>query len=137
MLIRIETALSEVRPWKGSEVTVATVRNNQDLTLIDLSKVKPIMSPFQFDDIMSEIRNRNLLLKLQEILSRPVDPNKSELEYIPSQYLTEFIKSLGYDGVIFKSSLGKSNNIVIFNQSKTTITELNYYDVTNIEVSFD
>ena len=132
-----ETAISEVRPWKSAEITVATVKNNDNLKLIDLSKIEPIISPFQFENIMSEIRSRNLLLSLHEILSRPIDPNKSELEYIPSQYLTEFIKSLGYDGVIFKSSLGKSNNLVIYNQAKTEIKALDYYEVQNIEVSFD
>lgn len=133
----VETAISEVRPWKGAKVTVATIRNKGKLKLIDLSKINPIISPFQFEDIMSEIRSRSLLLILQQMLSRPIDPNKSEIEYIPSQFLTEYIKSLEYDGVIFKSSLGKDNNIVIFNELKTVIKQLEYFEVSNIEFFFD
>lgn len=133
----IETAISEVRPWKSAEVTIATIRNKENLNLIDLSKIDPIKSPFQFQDIMSEVRSRNLLIKLQEMLSNPINPNKSEIEYIPSQFLTAFIKSLNYDGIIFKSSLGKNNNIVIFDQSKTEIKNLDYYKVSKIECSFE
>ncbi|WP_191090668.1 RES domain-containing protein [Niallia endozanthoxylica] len=133
----VETAISEVRPWKGAEVTVAKIKNKEKLNLIDLSKIDPIISPFQFKNIMSEVSSRNLLLILQQMLSRPINPNKSEIEYIPSQFLTEFIKSLKYDGLIFKSSLGKSNNLVIFDQLKTVIKQLDYFVVSNIECSFE
>lgn len=132
----VETAISEVRPYKGEEVTVATLKNSIDLNLVDLSEIQHITSPFQIEDITSEMGSLNLLYVLEECLSRPINPNKSEIEYIPSQYLTEYIKSLGYDGLIFKSSLGKENNLVVFNQSKSVIVKLNHYKISDIEITF-
>lgn len=131
-----ETAISEVRPYKGAEVTVATVSPIEDLMLVDLSHVKYIKSPFMYEDITHEVGSMNLLYGLQETLSKPIDPDKSEIDYVPSQYLTEYLKSLGYDGIVFKSSLGKANNLVIFDPSKILIEELNYFVVSEVEITF-
>lgn len=133
----LETAIAEVRPWNSAEITVATLCTKENLRLIDLSKVEPIKSPFQVKtNVLHEIRNRGLLLNLQEMLSRPIEPYKSEIDYVPSQFLTEFIKHLGYDGLIFKSSLGKDKNVVIYAPNKTEIKELSYIEVKKIEYDF-
>ncbi|MCM3358066.1 RES family NAD+ phosphorylase [Psychrobacillus sp. MER TA 171] len=131
-----ETAISEVRPWKGAEVTVATIYPTKDLVLVDLSSVEKLESPFITSNLREVLTSRKLLLNLQEMLSKPVNPNTSEIEYIPSQFLTEFIKSLGYDGIVFKSSLGLNNNLVIFDEGNTVIKGLSYYNLTDIRINY-
>ncbi|HFF3186739.1 TPA: hypothetical protein ACGCIB_005423, partial [Bacillus cereus] len=60
-----------------------------------------------------------------------------------SQYLTEFIKFLGYDGVIFRSSLGPGENYVFFEQekrfwiqSKLNVEILGHYKVSGLRYEF-
>ncbi|MEI4713448.1 RES domain-containing protein [Bacillus cereus] len=146
--IDIETAISEVRPWKSATVTIASVNPTQSLKLVDLSKVselrkKVTQSFFSVANMREELDTIDLLSCLDEVLSKPVFPDVSELEYIPSQYLTEFIKSLGYDGVIFKSSLGPGENYVFFNwekikprRDKLEISIIKHFEVNGLKYDF-
>jgi hypothetical protein len=44
---------------------------------------------------------------------------ENELDYLPSQYLCEFIKSIGFDGVEYRSSLYEGGfNIALFDDNK-------------------
>ena len=55
------------------------------------------------------------------------------LDYIPTQYIAEFVKRIGYDGIVFKSSLyndENSVNVVIFNFDKCEAVGSVVYDVT-------
>ena len=68
------------------------------------------------------------------ILSKPVDKNKTPLEYLPTQYLCEFIKNRGFEGVLYKSFLGSGHNIVLFDENKVECIETKLYEVTSIKV---
>lgn len=35
-------------------------------------------------------------------------------DYVPTQIIAELIKSLGYDGIAYKSSLANGHNIALF-----------------------
>ncbi|MBE7123673.1 RES family NAD+ phosphorylase [Bacillus cereus] len=149
--INVDTAIAEVRPWKSSKITIASVTPTSELHLVDLTNIKSkieniLKSPFNFkQNIYKELDALYFLSSLDEVLSKPIDPNISELEYIPSQYLTEFIKSLGYDGVIYSSSLGTGENYAFFETykfnfdpskpskpSKLEIKIIDYYKINDI-----
>lgn len=91
------TALVEVRPRLGSRVSVATIRVNEDLRLLDftLANVPPKMTEAK----------KNLFADLSTLYSKPVTGSDDILDYIPTQYIAEYAKNLGYDGIIFTSSL--------------------------------
>ncbi len=144
-----ETAIAEVRPWKSAKVTIASVKPKEPLKLVDLSKVsdrmdKILQSPFSVNNIYEELTVLNVLSNLDKALSKPVSPDTSELDYIPSQYLTEYIKFLGYDGVIFRSSLGPGENYVFYEQenkfwmpeSKLNVKILDHYEVSGLKYDF-
>ncbi|WP_166695879.1 RES domain-containing protein [Bacillus cereus] len=144
-----ETAIAEVRPWKSAIITIASVKPKEPLKLVDLSKVtdrmdKILQSPFSVDNIYEELMVLNVLSNLDKALSNPVSPDTSELDYIPSQYLTEYIKFLGYNGVIFRSSLGPGENYVFYEyedkfwlpDSKLNVEILDYYKVSGLKYDF-
>ncbi|MCH7927666.1 MAG: RES family NAD+ phosphorylase, partial [Candidatus Dadabacteria bacterium] len=55
--------------------------------------------------------------QLEDVLSKPLRRSDNKLDYIPTQYLSEFIKSLDYDGIEYKSSLNTEGyNLAIFNR---------------------
>ncbi|WP_413773684.1 RES domain-containing protein [Paenibacillus validus] len=66
-----------------------------------------------------------------------MDPSASDYEYVPTQYLAELIKTLGYDGFIFKSSVGPDNNLVFFDQTKLKAINSRLYQVSSISYEFE
>ena len=74
------------------------------------------------------------LCRLSEELTLPVLPKSANLEYLPSQYLCEFIKHCEYDGVIYRSAMGVGVNYAIFNDSKVTGIDVRQYRIDNITV---
>ena len=54
------------------------------------------------------------LERLGEELTRPVLPHAAAVDYTPSQFLCEFIKGQGYNGVLYRSSVSQGINLALF-----------------------
>ncbi|USP13542.1 RES family NAD+ phosphorylase [Vibrio gazogenes] len=122
----IDTCVSEVRPYNGAEIYVSEFKLKQTKTLIDLTDPRKKFSiiPFQESDYGESLAIIELLEAFALALSIPVKPHLSELDYIPTQFLCEYFKSLGpYDGIIFNSSFSKGKNYVFFNTDEFNIDE--------------
>lgn len=147
----IATSIHEVRPSNGSIVYVSEFTPNEELTLIDLRNPKATASLINLTLNMSDIEMVLKHLKLLELfakdLAKTVVPERSHLEYIPTQFLCEFFKSIEikstghpepeYDGIIFSSSFGNGDNIVLFDVSKMTNEEPLAHTVTETRLSFN
>jgi hypothetical protein len=133
----LNTALSEVRPHKGDFVTIADFQVRDSLKLVDLRDPRQSIVPFIYSEF--ELRNiysgLNLLETLGLELTKPISQHKAQLEYLSSQYLCEFIKSQGYDGVLYKSSLGDGDNYAIFDESNLTGIGTSVVEVTEVEIN--
>jgi hypothetical protein len=137
----VDTAISEVRPSKASRVAVAKFsRYGDPLTFIDLSDPRGTLSPFAVDaDRIGEVRaSMDFLCALGKELSTPAAPHRANIDYLASQYLCELVKSIGYDGVIYTSSLTSGRNFAVFDpaafEPKGTI---DIYAVTSTDVTFE
>ncbi len=131
-----KTAIAEIRPHKGDSVTVARFKVTEDLKLADLRNPRKTISPFmQDEDGLKQIfKDLDCLSHLGEELSKPILPRDAHLEYLSSQYLCEFIKHSGFDGVIYKSSVGDGDNYAIFNDDKLKAINTEVYYIENIEI---
>jgi len=77
-----------------------------------------IDDPFYYsDNLKYVIKDNSILRSLARELSKPINPGKISIEYIPTQYVTEIIRNLKYDGMIYPSALGKGKNIVLFDEA--------------------
>lgn len=130
------TALVEVRPRLGANVSVATIATKAELTLLD----------FTLKDIPKRMTDAklNLFADLSMLYSKPVASDDDILDYIPTQFVAEYAKRLGYDGIAFRSSLTPEledqdihehtnldrYNIVVFNYHKCEPTGSNIVNVT-------
>lgn len=63
-------------------------------------------------------------------------PRVADLEYLPSQYLCEFVKHIGFDGVVYRSSLAEGDNLAIFQEDKLNRISTSDYRVDAIDVSY-
>lgn len=95
-----ETAIAEIRPHTGEVACIANFRV-PDIRAVDLRSPRRFISPFVLEDA-SQIgllrADLPFLERLGEELTRPVLPQRAAIDYIPSQYLCEFIKKTGFDG---------------------------------------
>lgn len=103
-----DTAVYEVKPFIGQEVSVAILKTKKELTVLDLTREFPkVVVPFPFGeeyDIKAEIDS------LLDVISQKFKtPNYGDtFEYIPTQYIAEYIKEvLKYDGIRFGAHLKK------------------------------
>ncbi|MFT9008767.1 MAG: RES family NAD+ phosphorylase [Bifidobacterium sp.] len=111
------TAVAEVRPHTGEKACVATFHIDPDIRVVDLRQPRLSVSPFILENAEQIAALRGglpLLERLGEELTKPVQPSSAAFEYIPSQYLCELIKKLGYQGVLYRSSVSTGVNLALF-----------------------
>ncbi|WP_220554142.1 RES family NAD+ phosphorylase, partial [Bacillus safensis] len=133
-----ETAIAEVRPWCGAEVTIGDFELMDNILTMDFSyssqmSLFKVINSEQSETVMSEIA---FFDNLSDEMSKPISPNESYLEYIPTQFITEVIKSVGYEGMIFNSSLSDGLNVVLFSQECIDIVKTDIYKVHSIKYDF-
>lgn len=110
-------AVAEVRPRLNAKVSIAQIEVTHPITLLDFTIEQNKAG-------MSEAK-KNLFYALSELYSKPVSEEDDTLDYIPTQYIAEFAKHLGYDGIVYQSSLSpqmgpldEAVNVVVFNYHK-------------------
>lgn len=133
-----ETAISEIRPHKGDKVTIATFEVIKSLKFADLRNPRQTISPFSLseDGLNQLFLDLNYLCHLGEELSKPILPREAHLEYLSSQYLCELIKDCGFDGVVYKSSVGSGDNFAIFYDEKLIAINIKCYKIDNVNFNF-
>lgn len=133
-------AISEIRPHTGEIASVADFRTADNLKLVDLRNPRKMVSPFLLEDAADIARMRSdlpFLERLGDELTMPVVPQAAAIDYTPSQYLCEFIKKCGYDGVIYRSSVGGGINLALFDPARAESGTVNRYRVARVSVEVE
>jgi RES domain len=132
-----DTAAAEVRPHTGEVACVAEFTVASPLRAVDLRNPRALVSPFVLANAsaIGQLRaDITFLERLGDELTRPVLPRSAAIDYIPSQYLCEFIKKAGYDGVVYRSSVSKGINLALFDPTKATGRTVSLYMITKVTV---
>lgn len=143
----IETAVSEVRPWVGAELSVAWCRLLRPLRAIDLFRGhgKSSFDGPIFSHIMGgtnpspEDIEKAVWTDIDNAFSQPVTQADDRAEYAPTQILAELFRSAGYDAIGYKSHFGDTDyregfNIAIFDPNAIEITGCAPFRVQSIKV---
>lgn len=120
----IKTAMMEVRPNLYQTVSIATIEIKKELRVFDFCYI-----------VLNETDiGKNFDLSI--IASQFSAPNYGGAEnYYATQYLCEFIKELGFDGIRFTSSLNpEGKNIVLFDTNEDPITNCKNYTIKESKV---
>ncbi len=133
-----ETAVAETRPFTGATVCIAKYEILGALEVADLCDPTSRISPFliQSDEESLRLVRKYMpfLVRMGEELSMPVSPYESHLEYLPSQYICEFLKHLGFDGVAYKSSVGPGLNYAIFKEESVRGISVTKHKVSAVNI---
>ncbi len=132
---QLETTLYETRASLLDYVSVGQFRLNENIKVINLrgNLYDPVLlaEGEELEDFMIHLP---FITKLEQELSKPNRRNDLELDYLPTQYLSEFIKSIGYDGVEYQSSLYINGyNLAIFNSDKLECINVELHEISEIK----
>ena len=127
------TILNEVRASAFDHISIGTFQAVRDIRTVNLSGFDKT-SPFKYDsDLAGFAANRKVFKELAAEVARPLRRSDSNLEYLPTQYITEFIKSQNFDGVVYDSTLRQGGyNLAIFNDDLFECVKVQTIEVSEI-----
>lgn len=132
-----ETAMTEVRPWIGSYVSVAQFLLVRDVVVVDCTQDGPDHRIYFGQEPPPEKREQAVWSSINEAFSRPVTRSDDVAEYAPTQLLAEAFRSIGRDGLIYGSKLGSGKNIAIFDLSAARQSNCFLYRVERVDLKFE
>ena len=110
-----KTTIKEIRAGAYDFVTIATFKVKRDVKVVDLSVITHNSPFYAATDKIKYLINEKHLRNLEKDLAKPVSKRDSDLDYLPTQYISDFAKYLGYDGVKYISTFAKdSYNVALF-----------------------
>jgi RES domain len=68
-----------------------------------------------------------------------VDPGTADIEYLPTQYLSDLIRHVGYDGIAYPSAMGggSGKNVVLFDTKCVVFETVSVINVRGINYTYD
>jgi RES domain-containing protein len=133
-----ETAMSEIRPSLGSIISVGCLKLKKDIKVLDFSVEhgkKNFGIIFKENPSQEEIV-RAVWLEIDNAFSEPTKESDSKSDYAPTQIISEYIKSKGYDGIAYKSSLSDGHNIALFDPDVADVGRCSIYEPLKINIEF-
>ena len=129
-----ETTFHEVRARDNDHVSVGEFCQIKDLKIVDLSlfdKIGPFSIP-DFDMTWFAI-NIDIIRKIGNEVAMPMRRFDRALDYVPTQYICDYVKHLGYDGIRYKSTLVEGGiNYAIFDEKKFDCVGVKVVHIGNI-----
>ena len=130
-----KTAMSEQRPWLGADISCARFVTTRDLKIIDCSKHAG-SNLYGLDAVFPEDVQEAVWAAIDYGFSTPVNSAESSTDYFPTQILSELFKSLGFDGVRYKSSLCNGFNLALFNVDMAKMVDCQLFGTSSIQYEF-
>lgn len=132
-----KTAISEIRPWKGANVSVGQFSTFREVKAIDLSKPPKLsrstklLSKNSLEELQEKVANELISsVFTQKYFSAPAH-NHDDYAYLASQYIAEKFKLYGIEALIYPSVLDEGGiNVCFFS---TDIAKCNNVNVASIK----
>jgi len=148
----VNTAISEIQPTIEQLISVAKIATTKRLNIFDFNFPRTYRNSKIMKNHIGEIKKQLDLSSfweleiffhtLSELFSKPALGNTEY--YYTTQYLSELLKNMGFDGIKYKSSLKKKGfNIVLFDTLKDEngnpmnyhIQSSSLYRIENVRIS--
>ena len=128
-----KTAINEVRASAFDYITIGKFQSTRDITVVNLSAIAQT-SPFLYGGELEQFAiNRKVFQEIAFEIAKPLRRSDSPLEYLPTQYISEFIKSENYDGVEYASTLREGGfNLAVFDERLFSCVDIQTIEVSEI-----
>lgn len=132
-----DTAMAEIRPWIGSYISVGQFKTLRNLNLVDCSVEHARGFTFYRTEPDPAKREEAVWAEIDSSFSEPINSDESNAEYAPTQILAEAFRKNGYDGVMYKSHLGKGFNVAIFDINAAELVNCCLFRAESLEFKFE
>lgn len=118
-----DIAIAEIKSSLNDLCTVAKFKTLSELNLVDLSQINKL-SIFQFDNKEQYLMNYEILNKLDYSMRKLSSNQRSEIEYVPTEFISDLIKYMKIDGVevdgikYISTIDNETQDIVLFDENK-------------------
>lgn len=125
-----KTAIQEMKPQIGRMYSVGKIILMEDVKIFDFAYTKKELEAGEY---LASLE----LFNISQHFSKP--NLGDDQEYLPTQYICEFIREIGFEGIKFKSSVSNDGyNVLLFdtrqNYKKYDIVESRVYSVKKIDI---
>lgn len=132
-----ETALNEIRAGVYDYVAVGEFILKNDIEIVDFTLIDQISPFWKIDYTILSVNKKNLK-KISSEIAKPLRRQDSALDYLPTQYISDFIKSRGFAGIEYKSTMKRGGyNLAIFNESLFECKNVDVYDIRELKYLYD
>jgi len=136
----ISTCIHEIRASEYDYVSIAKFQAKKPISLINLNLITKI-SPFLPDYLEPKVIaiNRGLFQEIDDEISKVTNKVTSHLEYIPTQWFSDFIKHFVYgeslvSGIKYKSVMSVNGfNIGSFYPSEFDLNDIKVYRIDKLD----
>lgn len=137
----IETTFYEIRAGLNDKASIADFILKKNSKVVDLTGIDAI-SPFSCNNYELAIEelaaNMHHLKKIATEIARPLSKSDSPLDYLPIQYICDFIKSENFDGIKYKSTLNKGGiNYAFFDENLFECIKVEAYEIQSLEYKYN
>lgn len=133
----VKTTLHEIRAGVYDYVAIGCFELQRDMEIINLADIDKI-SPFIGIDFTQHAVNIEHLKMISQEIAKPLRRHDSLLDYLPTQYVSDYIKSKGFDGIEYISTMCPEGvNLAIFNEGLFSCINTTVYDVKSLTYSYD
>lgn len=140
-----KTTIHETRAGKYDSICIGTFVLKDDIVVVDFKSINKI-SPFAegiIDNIMELAVNKQYLEKINTEMSKIMRRKDDSLDYLPTQYITDFVKSIEnegisiYSGIEYKSVMNEEGfNLAIFDPNLFECEEVKQVNITQLNYTF-
>lgn len=138
------TAISEVRPWIGSTMSVAQIELLREVRAIDLSKghgqqdfLGLVFRELSGKALDAEKVEEAVWMDIDNAFSEPITLSDDSADYVPTQILAELFRNAGYGAIIYRSQFGAGFNIALFGIDDARVINCAPYRVTAIDIKHE
>ena len=128
-----ETTIYEARAGAYDYVTVGKFRLKKDIIVVDLKKINQL-------DCLEYAINKEHLNKINDEMGKVMRRSDSALDYVPTQYITDFVKSVShgddaeYAGIEYKSVMHSDGyNLALFDPDLFECVNTEVYGIDTID----
>ncbi|WP_103105005.1 RES family NAD+ phosphorylase [Brevibacillus reuszeri] len=136
----LDTTIHEIRAGIFDYVSVGRFELTQDIVVVDLKAIDHISPFIDGCDFVEHAINKEHLKRINLEIGRALRRSDSVLDYIPTQYIADFIKSIlhegepEYAGIEYNSTINLTGqNLAIFYPDLFVCTDVEVYHIKELE----
>ncbi|MCV2882158.1 RES family NAD+ phosphorylase [Actibacterium sp. XHP0104] len=130
-------AMSEVRPWIGSMISLGRFVTTRELRLVDCSRFSAVRADVLFEKPSIDKWPELVWSDIDRAFTKPVTRSDDTGEYVATQILVELFRDEGFDGISYQSAFGeRSTNVALFDLDAAELISCQLFEATSINMNF-